>query len=158
VLARDAARGDHAGEIVVTDLKNLAMPMIRYRTRDVGTMKSAPCACGRGLPLLDLSGGRVTDFLSGVDGTTKVSGIVLATYVITNLPGVRQIQFVQQHTSSVRVRLVRGPAWSEESRTTLVSRIRSFLGEAMQVDVDYVPEIPLEASGKYRFSISKVGN
>jgi phenylacetate-CoA ligase len=142
-----------AGEIVVTDLRNLAMPMIRYRTRDVGALVNGACECGRGLPLLDLQGGRVTDFLTGMDGQ-KVSGIVLATYAITNLPGVQQIQFVQERRGAVRVRVVRRPDWSDVSATELTSRVRGFLGESMAVQLEFTDNIPVEPSGKYRFSIS----
>lgn len=143
------------GEILITDLKNFAMPMIRYRTRDVGALREEDCDCGRGLPLLDLHGGRVTDFLTAANGS-KVSGIALATYAITNIPGVRQIQFVQDRRDRVTVRVVRRPDWSLDSSTTLRSRLRGFLGDAMTVDIEFADDIPLEPSGKYRFSISAI--
>ncbi|MGA2176447.1 MAG: phenylacetate--CoA ligase [Verrucomicrobiota bacterium] len=37
------------GELVLTTLGKQAMPMIRYRTRDITTLTSEPCACGRTL-------------------------------------------------------------------------------------------------------------
>ena len=37
------------GELVLTTLSKQAMPLIRYRTRDVTTLVSTPCACGRTL-------------------------------------------------------------------------------------------------------------
>jgi phenylacetate-CoA ligase len=37
------------GELVLTTLSKQAMPMIRYRTRDVTTLVKEPCACGRTL-------------------------------------------------------------------------------------------------------------
>jgi phenylacetate-CoA ligase len=37
------------GELVLTTLSKQAMPMIRYRTRDVTTLVTAPCPCGRTL-------------------------------------------------------------------------------------------------------------
>jgi phenylacetate-CoA ligase len=37
------------GELVLTTLSKQAMPMIRYRTRDVTTLVPEPCACGRTL-------------------------------------------------------------------------------------------------------------
>jgi phenylacetate-CoA ligase len=37
------------GELVLTTLSKQAMPMIRYRTRDVTTLVAEPCACGRTL-------------------------------------------------------------------------------------------------------------
>ena len=35
------------GELVLTTLSKHAMPMIRYRTRDITTLMTEPCACGR---------------------------------------------------------------------------------------------------------------
>ncbi len=48
----DPATGDplpdgHEGELVLTTLSKEAMPMIRYRTRDVTTIFAEPCPCGR---------------------------------------------------------------------------------------------------------------
>ncbi len=36
-----------AGELVITTLTKEAMPMIRYRTRDITRLTDEPCACGR---------------------------------------------------------------------------------------------------------------
>ena len=36
-----------AGELVITTLTKQALPMIRYRTRDITRLDPAPCACGR---------------------------------------------------------------------------------------------------------------
>ena len=35
------------GELVLTTLKREAMPLLRYRTRDVTSVVTGPCACGR---------------------------------------------------------------------------------------------------------------
>jgi phenylacetate-CoA ligase len=35
------------GELVITTLTKEALPMIRYRTRDITRLDFAPCACGR---------------------------------------------------------------------------------------------------------------
>src|SRR4029079_2212587 len=35
------------GELVITTLTKEALPMIRYRTRDITRLSDAPCACGR---------------------------------------------------------------------------------------------------------------
>ena len=155
VLADGVPAFETEGEIVVTDLKNLAMPLIRYRTRDVGLVKKTRCDCGRGLPLMEVQGGRVTDFLMAAGGE-KVSGIVLATYAITGVPGVRQVQFIQNRRDCVTARVVRGSAWCDESGRALLARIRVFLGASMTIHLEFASEIPFEASGKYRFSISTI--
>src|SRR5262249_50037551 len=35
------------GELVITTLTKEALPMIRYRTRDITRLDNEPCACGR---------------------------------------------------------------------------------------------------------------
>jgi len=147
---------DEDGELVITDLRNFAMPLIRYRIRDVGRIHSARCQCSRGLPLMSLSGGRVTDFLQATNGS-KVSGVVIATYVITGLPGIRQIQFVQTEAGSVTVNLVRGPQWSPSLLDELGTRVRRYLGDDIRLRIEYRDHIPPEKSGKYRFSICTLG-
>jgi phenylacetate-CoA ligase len=37
----------HAGELVITTLTKEALPMLRYRTRDITRITTAPCDCGR---------------------------------------------------------------------------------------------------------------
>ena len=37
------------GELVITTLSKQAMPVIRYRTRDITAIEARPCACGRNL-------------------------------------------------------------------------------------------------------------
>lgn len=155
VVANGRSVLDEDGEIVITDLVNDAMPMIRYHIRDVGRIKSGSCTCTRGLPLLELSGGRVTEFLTAADGS-KVSGIVLATYVITNLPGLRQVQFVQSERGNVTVNVVKSSAWTEQTAADLQDRVHRFLGEATHVELCFLTEIAPSPSGKFRFSISTV--
>lgn len=41
------------GRIVVTDLANYGLPLIRYETGDSGALSLKACPCGRGLPILD---------------------------------------------------------------------------------------------------------
>jgi len=40
-------RSGEAGELVITTLAKDALPMIRYRTRDITRLDDSPCACGR---------------------------------------------------------------------------------------------------------------
>ena len=49
------------GELVLTTLSKQAMPMIRYRTRDVTALVSEPCPCGRTLRRIRRIGRRSDD-------------------------------------------------------------------------------------------------
>jgi phenylacetate-CoA ligase len=51
------------GELVLTTLSKHAMPMIRYRTRDITTLMPGTCACGRSLRRMMRVGRRSDDML-----------------------------------------------------------------------------------------------
>jgi len=57
------------GELVFTALRRQAMPLIRFRTRDISTLKREECACGRTLRIMEKITGRFDDMLiiSGVN-------------------------------------------------------------------------------------------
>lgn len=49
------------GELVLTTLSKFAMPMIRYRTRDITSINPEPCACGRTIRRIRRIGRRSDD-------------------------------------------------------------------------------------------------
>ena len=84
-----------AGRILITDLTNTAMPIIRYEIGDIGTIsKQRTCKGGRGLPKLESIQGRITDYIVSSDGK-YVSGTALTT-VVPQLNNVQQIQIIQK--------------------------------------------------------------
>ena len=57
------------GELVLTSLKRRAMPMLRYRTKDITKLRRETCSCGRTLIKMNMITGRSDDMLiiSGVN-------------------------------------------------------------------------------------------
>lgn len=55
--------GEAEGEIVFTNLLRKATPLLRYRTRDLATVYSSPCPCGRTHRRLSRITGRSDDML-----------------------------------------------------------------------------------------------
>jgi len=51
------------GELVITTITKEAMPLLRYRTRDVTSLNYAPCLCGRTLARMNRIRGRSDDML-----------------------------------------------------------------------------------------------
>ena len=51
------------GEIVFTCISKEALPLIRYRTRDIGTIMKGTCSCGRTLVKMSKPKGRTDDML-----------------------------------------------------------------------------------------------
>src|SRR5262249_49787335 len=52
-----------AGELVLTPLTKEALPLLRYRTRDVTALDPEPCRCGRTLGRIGRITGRTDDML-----------------------------------------------------------------------------------------------
>ena len=140
------------GEIVITNLLSRAMPLIRYRTGDVGQLDSSECSCGRGLPLLSYVEGRQTDFLVTPSG--RVLHALAIIYPIREAPGVSEFQVVQETVGQVVIRLVADSSFSESACKTLVAKARLALGGEVSVEIERVSTIPRLPSGKFRYVIS----
>lgn len=65
----EPVEGEEKGEVVITSLQRRAMPMIRYRTRDISSFYREQCACGRIFSRIEKVSGRSDDMLiiSGVN-------------------------------------------------------------------------------------------
>ncbi|MDO8071154.1 glycosyltransferase [Janthinobacterium sp. SUN176] len=142
------------GEIVVTHLATQDYPFIRYATGDMGALGTQPCACGRGLPLLQKIEGRSTDFLTAMDGTV-MHGLALV-YIVRELPQVRSFKIIQETLLRTRVLLVCQPRLDDATRAVIVTGFQARLGAQVDVVIEEVDEIAAEASGKYRYVLSKV--
>lgn len=142
------------GAVVVTDLLNLAMPMIRYRIEDMAEVSERPCSCGRGLPTIRRIVGRTADFLVRRDGS-RVAGISLIENTLTRLPGLDQMQIVQDSIDHLTARIVPGAEFTPAVSAELTSYFESQFPGA-RIDVELVTAMAQEANGKYRFSICLV--
>jgi phenylacetate-CoA ligase len=138
------------GRVLVTDLLNRSMPLIRYEIGDLASWETAgPCACGRSLPRLARIEGRTTDFLRLPDGR-MVSGPSL-TLVVGDMSEIRQAQFLQPRPNQVRLKVVSGDGYSAETAKELERRLHSYFRDQVELSIQVVDDIPKEPSGKYRF-------
>jgi phenylacetate-coenzyme A ligase PaaK-like adenylate-forming protein len=143
------------GSIVVTDLSNFAMPLIRYLIGDVGVLAAEHCPCGRAFPLLESIEGREADYVVTADGRL-ISGISLTENFAVLVPGVAQLQIVQETVRKFLFRIVRGHDWGPASDRKLAELVAERFGTPTRYAVQFVDLIPQEPSGKYRFCISHV--
>jgi phenylacetate-coenzyme A ligase PaaK-like adenylate-forming protein len=155
VRNQNAAEPGEMGEVLLTDLRNRVMPLIRYRIGDTGIRSGNLCTCGRGLPLMTLAAGRVTDFIVTADHNL-VSGVVLSTYLITKTRGLLQVRFCQDTIGKVIVQIVPNENFHETDLRDLRELISQFLGPNTVTEFEFVDGIPNERSGKFRFTVSSI--
>ena len=140
---------------MVTHLDAYAQPFIRYRTGDVGRLKAGRCACGRGLPLLDVVQGRATDFVYLPDGTVKHALSII--YPLRALEGLAWFRVLQDEHFAVTVEAVRAPGYDNLTPARVVRAVRPVVGEEVELEARFRERIPETGSGKYRYVISRAG-
>jgi phenylacetate-CoA ligase len=143
------------GTLLVTDLCNRAMPLVRYQVGDVVVPSARVCRCGRGLPLIERVEGRDADYVLTPAGHL-ISGISLTENFAVLVPGAAQVQIVQESVTRLRIRLVADDRFGPASRAKIADLVAATFGEGVRHEVELVGAIPQEPSGKYRFCISNV--
>jgi phenylacetate-CoA ligase len=154
VVEIERSGSDVTGEIIVTNLYSRAMPIIRYRTGDVGELGTEPCPCGRGLPLLKKVEGRQTDFLVATDG--HILHALAVIYILREMATVKEFQVIQERLDRIVVRVVPEASFSKGDESSIVRKVRHLLGDNVEVVVDLTTEIPRLPSGKFRYVTSHV--
>jgi phenylacetate-CoA ligase len=143
-----------AGELVITHLATKDFPFIRYRTGDVGVLDDRRCACGRGLPMLREVQGRTTDFVVAQDGTV-MHGLALI-YVLRDLRGIKAFRICQESLERTDVLIVPDRGFDDGIIDTIRTGLKARLGPGVTVNVELVPQIRREQSGKFRYVVSRV--
>jgi len=137
------AKNGQMGRIVVTDLFNRAMPLIRYDTGDLGMMQKSK-KNGKTQFFLSKVEGRKMDAIFATDGE-PVSSFIL-TNTMWKYDGLRQYQFIQQGQTAYEFLLnTQGDFLREEE---LINEFKGYLGADASIKLTYIDEIPLLSSGK----------
>lgn len=136
------------GDVVVTDLINNVMPLVRYRVGDVASRLSGRCSCGRALSLLAGIHGRSSNLVQRADG-----GEVAASEVLTALRQVVGDAFTLVQTDFGRFRM------SVPLRTSIThvnAAIDAALGPGNEVVIVFAGERETWATMKQARFISAV--
>jgi phenylacetate-CoA ligase len=145
---------DRPGHLVATSLHNRAMPLIRYLTNDMSTIRSKGCSCGRRLVLMDDVTTKAEDILTLRDGRL-ISPSVL-THPFKPLTSIEASQIIQEDLDHLCIKLVAGPGFTQQDADCLIHGLQERLGEQMQIRVELVAELERTRSGKFKWVVSHV--
>lgn len=138
------------GKILVTDLLNRSMPLIRYEIGDLASLDATQhCPCGRSLPLIGNIQGRSSDFLRLPSGR-MIAGPSLA-LLAADMRDVRQVQFIQHTPERLTLKVVAGYGYGVRTEQELRRRMQPYLEDKTSLTIVVSDSIPSEPSGKYRF-------
>jgi phenylacetate-CoA ligase len=145
------------GELVVTNLVNLSMPLIRYRIGDRGVMTSPGiCSCGVSWPRLKRITGRTDEVFYALDGTFVEGGFFSG--LLYHAEEVERFQVVQEQKDLIRYFLLLRPGQSMSSnlKADLETGTKEVMGDSCRVEIQIVQDIPPAPSGKMRYAINKL--
>ena len=155
-VVNEAGRPCSAGEVgrvVVTDLHNFAMPLIRYDIGDFAEV-GRPCPCGRGLPVLTRIIGRTRNALVTADGKRHYP--LLGQTGFLDIAPILQHQFVQTAFDVLEARIVTREPLTREQGERFRAHVAKRLPPGIRVQIMPVDNVPRGPGGKYEDFISLV--
>ena len=138
------------GELIVTHLDQVDMPILRYRTGDTAVWRPAPCPCGRSLAMLGRIDGRAIDSVVLPSGRTLHWPFFHE--ILGAFPELRQWRVIQSVDLSVCLQLATAP----EQVAAIVRAIETRLPEPLVLRTEVVPAIRLSAGEKFRAVLREV--
>lgn len=141
-IVRDGkpARPGETGDVLITDLTNLSVPLIRYAIGDRATAVAQECPCGRGLPLIGALQGRQPAMIIGTNGT-MVPGTFFAHLLKDYGYLVRQFRIVPGPPGAADFYVVPGPRFSEKHLEELLQGFRRHVGADFALTVHVVDNL-----------------
>ena len=118
------------GRILVTNLHNYTMPLLRYEIGDLGSLSTEPCPCGSPLPHFVELQGRITDHFKRADG-----GLIHGEY-FTHLfyfrPWVKEFQVNQLGFDHIQICVVPASEPPPTEVEEVESKVRLVMGRSAE--------------------------
>ena len=147
-IVDDSGVPSTSGSLLITDLHNTAMPLIRYEVGDLASW-GGTCSCGRTLPLLEGVHGRAYDIVIAPTGERFHGEFFMYLFEDIERKGgsIDQFQVVQTSQAELTVRVVSTTShWSEQEHLISKKFARSL--PAFSITIERVTSIDRLPSGK----------
>lgn len=135
------------GRVVITDLYNRAMPLIRYDTGDLGITFDNPCD----VHVLNKLVGRISDYLLAINGRKIYEPEICA--VFETLSDIEKYQLIQTNRNEILVKYVGD---SEKCETIIKQWLNTIVGDGVIVTFKQCEDISKQKSGKYKTIINEL--
>ena len=144
---KPAEKGELA-RIVITDLYNYALPMIRYDTGDLAIVGEADCDIKANTVIKEIFGRKV-------DLIYNTKGEALSPHTITNnmweVKNIKQFKFTQISQNEYVILLNAEKDFDKKQEKEIREKFEAILGNEANIKIEYTDEIPVLASGKRKY-------
>lgn len=138
------------GRVVITDLFNHCMPLIRYNTGDLAYMSTEKG--DNNSPTIERIEGRKVDLVLDTNNNVITSHMV--TVNMWKYSELKQYQFAQIGSKDYIFRLNPWKTFSREKE--LIEEFKGYFGQDANIKIEYVEGIPLLASGKRKLVVNEM--
>lgn len=142
------------GDLLITDLFNYGMPLIRYQNGDRAIISQESCTCGNPLPLLKEIKGRKLDAIKAANGS-KLPGEFFP-HLFKDIRAVKKFQVVQNTMHEVEILVIPDQSFSNEEKSHVQRELDKYTDGSLRIAWKEVDEIALTESGKHRVTICNV--
>ena len=145
-------RDGEAGELVMTTLCREAMPLLRYRTRDITSILTGPCPCGRTHRRLNRIAGRSDDMLivRGVNiYPQQIERVLMAQSGVG-----RNYQIALEGLDELTVKVELAEA-GFEGQVEQLMKLQNHLAEKLRTEILVKPQVQLLPPGSLPVSEGK---
>jgi phenylacetate-CoA ligase len=150
------AKPGEVGEIVITDLNNFSVPLIRYRIGDLAVaVEQNPCKCGRSHMQIGEITGR-TQALVACSNGVWLPGTFFAHFFKEYEFAINQYQVYQEFIGKFEVRIIPSARYNESVQSNILSALHHYTSKKTDIKFIIVSEIPMEKTGKRTPVVSKV--
>ena len=147
VEGRPAAPGE-VGEVVVTDLNNFSVPLIRYRIGDLAVaVEQTPCECKRPHTLIGEITGRTQAMIACANGVWLPGGF-FGHFFKDFEYCIKHYQVAQEEFGEFTLKIVPTFQFSNTSRDEILDSLYNYAGRETKIDIEIVDQIPLIRTGK----------
>ncbi|MDQ0205188.1 phenylacetate--CoA ligase family protein [Pectinatus haikarae] len=134
------------GEIIVTTLTNYTMPLIRYKTGDLGEISQENCSCGLPFRKIINMSGRIHDFLKIADGKNVSTSFILD--ILDKYNGIRNFQ-IRLKANVLEFLVIPDDNFTLDVIKAIQEELNIKLG--LLVDIYLIDKLYLTPMGKYRY-------
>lgn len=156
--SNEPVSNNETGNIILTDLCNYAMPLIRYDAGDIGIPTDDICTCGRGLPLVKSIMGR------SVEKIILPNGISIPGLTITDIfdseetviDKIIEYQIIQEKINEFTIYIVKNKNYDDDTSKKIAKYFEDYMGIPLKIKFNFPRSIPRTEANKRKIVISKV--
>jgi len=146
-------KSQNLSKIIVTGLRNYAMPLIRYDTGDTCILKKAKCSCGRSFDSIFSINGRL------IDNVITPNGTIILNYFFPGLfelvDSIDSFQVIQEVPKEIYIKIIKNDKFRYQDLDFIKKSISKECNNDLRVFFEFVDQIHKPENQKNRYVISK---